>query len=174
MNEPGWLTFYTGAREIEQRLGVNQPEAQAKLRRACVEQKIRSMKAPYELIHNLREVLPFEFWTRVAPSEWGEREVDYDGPDADGCAIKVMINETDLRDWLNKQQPEPAKKAVGKQPRIKRLLALMYPTGVPDPGFYSRTALKADLLKRDPSLAPLDEATLKSAIEAYNADPKRS
>jgi len=29
--------------------------------------------------------------------------------------------------------------------------------------------LKADLLKRDPSLNPLDEATLKSAIDAHNS-----
>jgi hypothetical protein len=175
MNETGWLTFYTGAREIEQQRGVNQAEAQAKLRLACAEQKIRSMKAPYEeLNHNLRQVLPFEFWTRVAPRERREREVDYDGPDDDGCPIEVMINETEFLDWLNKQQPEPAKKAVGKQPRIICLLALLYPKSVPDPGLCPRIVLRADLLRRDPSLAPLDEGTLKSAIEAYNADPKRS
>jgi hypothetical protein len=32
----------------------------------------------------------------------------------------------------------------------------------------------ADLLKLDPLLKPLDEATLKSASDKYNADPKRS
>jgi hypothetical protein len=103
MDEPGWLTFYTAAREIEQRFGGSQAEAQAKLRQACADQKIRSRKAPIEK----QGRLPFEFWTRVAPREWREREVDYDGPDADGCAIEVMINESDFRHWLlGQQSPE--------------------------------------------------------------------
>jgi hypothetical protein len=175
MNEPGWITFYAGAREIGQRLGVNQAEAQAKLRRACADQQIRSMKAPYEDLGQL----PFEFWTRVAPSEWGEREVDdYDGPDADGCPIEVMINETEFRDWLNKQpykdkQSAPAqKKARGKCPRIKALLAKddFFPQRrVPDPAYCERKDLARKLLKADPTLTPLNQGTLKKAIDEYNS-----
>jgi long-subunit acyl-CoA synthetase (AMP-forming) len=33
--------------------------------------------------------------------EWREREVDYDGPDADGCKMVAMIHEDDFRQWLN-------------------------------------------------------------------------
>ena len=54
------------------------------------------MKAPYDDPGQL----PFEFWTRVAPREWHDREVDYDGPDADGCKMEVMINEDEFRHWL--------------------------------------------------------------------------
>ena len=90
----------------------------------------------------------------------------------------AMRVEDYLRQQLGKgaepdKQPEKPK-AVGKRPRILRHLAVMYPKGVPDPGLCPRIVLRADLLKRDPGLAPLDETTLKSAIEAYNADLKRS
>jgi hypothetical protein len=115
MDEPGWFTFYTAAREIEQRLGGSQSEAQAKLRGACAHQKIRSMKAPYDEPGQL----PFEFWTRIAPSEWHEREVEYDGPDACGCEIEVMINEADFRHWL-KQEPTKQRQS----PTTKRDIAL--------------------------------------------------
>jgi hypothetical protein len=125
MNEPGWLTFYTAARTIEQRLGGSQAEAQAKLRRACADEKIRSMKAPYEEPGQL----PIEYWKRVAPGEWRKREVDYDGPDADGCAIEVMINETDFQHWLGKD-------AVGNKPKsrlprdvAKQAISELYPKG---------------------------------------------
>jgi hypothetical protein len=54
-----------------------------------------------------------EFWSRVAPSEWGSREVDYDGPDADGCPIEVMLNKADFRHWLDKldvpAKPKPSR-----------------------------------------------------------------
>jgi hypothetical protein len=58
----------------------------------------------------------------------------------------------------------------GKQPRIAEYLSERFPAGVPDPGLYPRQALKSDLLEWDPSLKPLDEATLKKAIEKHNAD----
>ena len=65
-------------------------------------------------------------------------------------------------------QNKPIQEA-GKHPRIKAHLAEMLPNGVPDPAHCPRKTLKADLLKRDPSLNPLDEATLKSAIDAHNS-----
>jgi hypothetical protein len=57
---------------------------------------------------------------------------------------------------------------AGKQPRIIAQLEKMFPDGVPDPALCPRHALKADLLKADKSLAPLDPDTLKRAIDAYN------
>ena len=75
------------------------------------------------------------------------------------------VNRSDLRRWFD----EPAQQAVGKRPRIKSHLANLYPDGVPDPAFCPRKDLKADLLSRDKRLAPLDEATLKTAIDEYNS-----
>jgi hypothetical protein len=56
----------------------------------------------------------------------------------------------------------------GKRPRIMTYLAEHYPSGVPDPGYCPRKRLKADLLEWDPTLKPLDEATMKRAIDAHN------
>jgi hypothetical protein len=57
----------------------------------------------------------------------------------------------------------------GKQPRIAEYLRDHFPAGVPGPGSCPRHILKADLLKWDPDLKPLDEGTLKKAIDTYNA-----
>ena len=59
--------------------------------------------------------------------------------------------------------------SVEKIPRILEYLAGYFPEGVPDPAYLPRKALRADLLKWDPDLDPLDEATLKKAIDSYNA-----
>jgi hypothetical protein len=58
---------------------------------------------------------------------------------------------------------------VGKVPLIKKHLADLYPNGVPDPAFLHRDILRADLLKRDPTLDPLDYKTLRKAIRQHNA-----
>ena len=120
MTEPGWITFYTAARHIHQRIGGSQAEAQMKLRRACGDGLIRTMKAPYENEHTQ---LPFDIWTRVAPREWREREVDYDGPDADGCKMVAMIHEDDFRQWLNNTiagAPSPKKARSSRQVDLAR------------------------------------------------------
>jgi hypothetical protein len=127
MHEPGWLTFYTAAREIEQRFGGSQAEAQAKLREACADQWIRSIKAPIEE----QGRLPIEFWTRVAPSEWREREVDYDGPDADGCEIEAMINESDFRYWLDGRQGPAANRPTHKRDLAQQAINALWPNGIP-------------------------------------------
>jgi hypothetical protein len=76
------------------------------------------------------------------------------------------IDDTSFWEWLRAKQTPPR---GGKQPRIlKHLAAMFHNKRVPDPSDYPRKALKADLLKRDPGLAPLDEGTLKRAIDAYN------
>jgi hypothetical protein len=63
----------------------------------------------------------------------------------------------------------PASRSMGKQPRILRYLSKHFADGVPDPGLCPRYALKSDILEWDASLDPLDEATLKKAIEKHNA-----
>jgi hypothetical protein len=57
----------------------------------------------------------------------------------------------------------------GKQPRILKYLSEHFPDGVPEPGLCPRHILKSDILEWDTRLDPLDEATLKKAIEKYNA-----
>lgn len=81
------------------------------------------------------------------------------------------VLDTDLERWLKAKQTKPK---GGKQPRIIKHLAQMFPDGVPEPAKVPRYELKSNLLRREQSLAPLDDQTLKDAIDAYNADPKRS
>ena len=81
----------------------------------------------------------------------------------------VYVNKNDCKRWLHKLKPkaEPAT-AGGKQSRIIRLLKEMFPKGVPSRDDCPRQPLTAELVKRDPSLKPLDPKTLKTAIDAYN------
>jgi hypothetical protein len=59
---------------------------------------------------------------------------------------------------------------VGKQPRIAEHLREHFPNAVPEPGIYPRKRLKAEILEWDSSLDPLDEATLKKAIDTHNSN----
>jgi hypothetical protein len=77
------------------------------------------------------------------------------------------IWQEDLLTWLNSKLNPP----VGKQPRIIELLGKLYPEGVP--AHRKRHAVKAELLKLDADLWPLDLKTLKTAIDRYNATRKR-
>jgi len=63
----------------------------------------------------------------------------------------------------------PNAKAVGKRPRIRQYLTEKYPSGVPEPAHCPRQVLRADIVKWDSNLRPLDESTLKRAIDEYNA-----
>ena len=101
MDEPGWLSLDEAALEVERSFGISRAVARKRLRQACAEQLITSMKAPYDGGYDEGHQLPFEYWSPVAPSEWRQREVDYDGPDKDGCETEVMIREDDYRYWLN-------------------------------------------------------------------------
>ena len=59
--------------------------------------------------------------------------------------------------------------SVGKQPRIWEYFKGHYAEGVPDPAHCPRKDLKYKLLNWDPGLKPLDDGTLKKAIDNYNA-----
>ena len=125
MVELGWITFHTAAAEIERRLGVSGADAQARLRQARRDEKIRAMKAPYDGPDDWLDALPFEFWTPLAPSDWRSREPDFDGPDEDGCPIEVMLKEADFEFWLSSNDISTFQPQKLKDPRraaiIKRL-----------------------------------------------------
>ena len=86
--------------------------------------------------------------------EWRQRYPG--GPDVD---------HDDLHRWLKNKL---TRKVGGKQSRIIRLLADMFPDGVPNPADYPRQTLTSELIKRDPGLASLSPKTLQKAIAAYN------
>ena len=62
-----------------------------------------------------------------------------------------------------------ATRSLGKQPRIRKYLSEHFPDGVPEPGLCPRYMLRSDILGWDPTLDPLDDATLKKGIDNYNA-----
>ena len=83
----------------------------------------------------------------------------------------IAVSTDDLAYWLDKQtEPKPTQGAFGKVPLIIDQLRQLYPEGVPDRAHCPREPLKADLLKRDKRLSPLDLKTLRSAIDQYNAE----
>lgn len=163
MNEDDWLPFHSAVREIKRSLRMSQGAAQAKLRELCASGWVRSQKEPYSFdgLQPQGEGPP----VLIEPSEWRQREIDL-MTDSDGCNYWVNVSKTDLEHWLNQQTTQPT--AGGKQSRIIRLLAVMYPAGVPNRGDCPRQPLTAELVERDPSLKPLDLKTLKTAIEFYN------
>jgi hypothetical protein len=92
--------------------------------------------------------------------------------------VNVYVNGDDFQHWLDNLRPVPQPKSPGgKVPLIIDHLRSMFPKGgVPDASHCPRKQLRADLVKRDKRLEPLDDATLKSAIDAFNRsirnDPK--
>ena len=159
-----WLTFYEAAIEVKRDLGVSRGEAEATLRQLCASGKIRSQKQPYSIVngewHGEGPPEPIE------PSEWRDREIDV-MTDSDGCNYSVRVSKEDF--WHQFQPKQEKKPVVGKQPRILKLLADKFGNSrVPDRGLCPRNALRADLLKLDPSLEPLNLATLAAAIRTHN------
>jgi hypothetical protein len=100
--------------------------------------------------------LDFSRRSRLPPPSWWN-----DLPEAPDLASNAVT------DSVATAKPPAAKR--GKIPRILEYLAGHFPEGVPDPAYRPRKALRADLLRWDPDLDPLDEATLKKAIDSYNA-----
>jgi hypothetical protein len=147
-----WMEFNELLHEEGTGLFINRQEAERKLRKLCASGAIQTVRFIYDEANNIKP----EF---ISPNEW--KRPDFD-------TTLVYLSPKDLsRQWLELQNTSIPE--AGKQPRIRAHLAKMFPNGVPNHSFCPRKALKADLLKRDPGLNPLDEATLKSAIEAYNA-----
>ena len=131
------------------------------LRVACASGDVRSQRQPYNPATGIDEGPP----EPIKPSDWTRDQLDL-VRDADGCEYFVDVDEDDFRYWLNRQSTQPT--AGGKQSRLVRLLAEMFPAGVPNRADCPREPLKAELIKRDASLKPLDLKTLKTAIETCN------
>jgi hypothetical protein len=102
--------------------------------------------------------------------------VDPELLDDDDSSVGIFVNGDDFHHWLNELKPPSGSGKGGKAPLIIEHLKGLHPQGVPDPSHCPRKALKADLLARDKRLEPLDDATLKSAIDTFNRsirnDPK--
>ena len=72
----------------------------------------------------------------------------------------------------NSRADDTAAKRGGKHLRIKEYLAEYYPEGVDGPAYVPRRGLQKKLIEWDQSLKPLDNGTLKKAIDEYNASLK--
>ncbi|MGC1860428.1 MAG: hypothetical protein WA733_04700 [Methylocystis sp.] len=180
MLEPGWITFNDAAVNLSRVRRASVGATQAQIRAACADGLIQSMRAPAWWDGDELCPEPIEHWDRISPDEWRARAVDHD---SDGAVMDdvtvIMLNEDDLRHWAV-QPPKITsvllvRKTIGKQPRVvERLKDKFKGEPVPEPGLCPRKALKAELLLADPSLTPLDEDTLKRAIDAYNSTlPRR-
>jgi len=162
MTTDDWLDFLEAASNIERSLRISPGAAQSKLREICASGVVRSRKEPYSFV--ARQPQGEGPPVRIEPSEWQQREIDV-MTDSDGCKYWVDVSKIDLEHWLNQQTRSTA---GGKQSRLVRLLAEMFPAGVPNRDDCPREPLRAELLKRNPSLKPLDLKTLKTAIETCN------
>jgi hypothetical protein len=145
-----WVEFIDViAEEVGPSPLISQWEAERILRKLCAGGVIQAIR-----VHEDGDGIEF-----IPTAEWKRADFDTYG-------VYLSIKDLHRHSWELQNKPVPE---AGKQPRIRALLAELFPGGVPDPGHCPRKALKADLLRRDQSLNPLDEATLKSAIDAYNS-----
>jgi hypothetical protein len=106
-------------------------------------------------------VLDFATRHQLPPPSWWTDQLDL----ATKSTPASEATTADVADPVAKN----ACQSVGKQPRIGQYLKEHYPKGVPNPAHCPRKVLKNALLVWDPHLAPLDEFTLKKAIDKYNA-----
>jgi hypothetical protein len=142
-----WLEIDRAVIELADKFAISPNAAEAQLHKLCASGEIRAVGTDNP---NEERAKP------IPPSEWR----DDDLPVRD-----ILVSNIDFYNWLNRQPTHPA---GGKQSRIVKLLSEMFPTGVPNRADCPREPLRASLLKRDPSLKPLDLKTLKSAIDAFN------
>jgi hypothetical protein len=173
-----WRDFWIAADELRSHLGMSRGAAQAKLRSLCAmedaDNAVRSIRC-LRLVNSDREFADEP--ELIKPSEWAAGQPDLADDPAGGDFWCIWVSEEDFRHWLTTQSapaPEiepqaPRRQAAGKRPLVKDLLARLHPNGVPDPARCNRKMLRRELLKIDPTLRPLDEGTLKTAIDEYNA-----
>ncbi|WP_166145419.1 hypothetical protein [Methylosinus sp. RM1] len=140
MNDVGGMySFQLASEEVERRLGVSWGAAQKTVLDWCESGALR-----------------FE-------------NVAMGGPNVSYSDLQRCLEAQASHNKIDKPKSLTLRRVDGKQPRIIERLEKMFPDGVPAPGLAPRKALKADLLQLDKSLEPLDEATLKSAIDSYNS-----
>ena len=146
-----WVYFHWAASEISDKLAIPSRSAKAHLRKLCASGEIRAISSAESDLLEEPEPIP--------PSRWRDEDI------AASWRLLIAVSRNDLRNWLSHQSTSAA---GGKQSRITRLLAEMYPRGVPTRADCPREGLRATLVRRDPSLKPLDLKTLKTAIDAFN------
>jgi hypothetical protein len=147
------------------------------LRLITPEHKAGFIKGPqlHELIHIDRSrVLHNVLIMKEAVLDFAQR---HHLPSPSWWADSVSMPTTEVQNDRKVNVVEPntgaaPSRSLGKQPRILKYLSEHFPDGVPEPGLYPRKTLQFEILKWDPDLSPLDEATLKKAIEKYNASLK--
>jgi hypothetical protein len=165
-NGDEWLDFVYAATEVSSRLGIPEGPAQARLRKLCADGEVRAITSEAEEVCQQEPTI-------IPPSRWRTEDVDLTVP----STHQVAVSEGDFRYWLDQQPSKPTstpRSAAerGKVPLIIPYLKQMFPEGVPDPAHYSRKQLRSDLLAKYKNLAPLDDATLKRAIDLIRNDPK--
>ena len=175
MKDRPWLTLVDAVRDILEARDVSGGAACTLLCQACESGVVRSRKRPWSETDEPREPIYDHWGPPISIEDWHRASIDLssgwlflagDKP----LRADVEINADDLRYWLKSQRPGPHKqKALGKRPRVIAQLATMFSGVVPEPGDCPRKHLRRQLLERDPSLAPLDEETLKISIEEFNA-----
>jgi hypothetical protein len=172
-NRP-WLNLVDAVMAIREARGVSGGAACALLCQACESGVVRSRQRPWPETDEPPEPI-YDFWSPpISKADWRGASIDLENGWlilASGEIVRgdIEINDDDLRYRLKSQRAAPNQQK-GKRPRVKKQLAQMFPGGVPDPGNCPRKDLHAELVKRDPSLKPLDDETLKLSIEEFNAN----
>jgi hypothetical protein len=173
MKSRSWLDLWDAVRAVRDTRGVSDGAACTLLCQACESGLVRSRKRPWP---EPDEPPEYDWSPPISKLDWYGASIDLEHRWLILAGGEIMrgdieINADDLRYWLKSQRAAPNKqKALGKRPRVIKQLAEMFPRGVPNPGDCPRKDLRAELLKRDPSLKPLDEETLKRSIEEFNAN----
>jgi hypothetical protein len=94
---------------------------------------------------------------------------------------KLRVRKEDiLREWpFDQVSPDSVRPQRGKKPLIKQYLRDNFPNRVPPPSHESRKALKgkienSELATQHPELKSIDDGTLKTAIDEFNAEFQQS
>jgi hypothetical protein len=182
-----WVHFDDAAEAYANFVEVSTGFAQRLLREQCASGNIRSIRYTYEPGDeggpNADLLKPSE-WVANPYLDFEAEYVpgdDYGDPNDPHYGepypwTYIDVSEDDVVYWIIQAKPKlslPPSVRQGKLPRIKAMLAKLYPDGVPDPALCSRKELQGRLVKDDPTLKSLDPKTLKAAIDEYNADRRR-
>jgi hypothetical protein len=174
MKGSSWLGLVGAVKAVRDACGVNDGAACTSLIKACTSD-VRSRKRPWRADEEPPKPIYDTWGIPISTLVWHGASIDLEHEwliTADDKIVRadIEINADDLLYRLKCQSLVSKKpRTVGKRPRIVALLSQMFQGRVPDPAHYPRKTLRADILKRDPELFPLDDQTLKDSIKEYNA-----
>jgi len=174
MKDSSWLGLVDAVKAVRDARGVNDGAGCTSLIKACTSD-VRSRKRPWQADEEPPNPIYDTWGLPISTLVWHGASIDLEHGwliTADDNIVRadIEINADDLRYWLKCQSLAKKPRTVGKRPRIVALLGQMFPDRVPDPAHFPRKTLRADILKLDPELSPLDDQTLKDSIEEYNAN----